>query len=70
MDEKKVKSKFPISTIVAVLICAFHLIPFYIMILVAMKSPFDTSSRWMRPGYLYLDNFKDAISYGKILGSI
>ena len=70
MEEKKVKSKFRISTIVAVLICAFHLIPFYIMIGVAMKSPFDTSSRWMLPGYLYLDNFKEAISYGKILGSI
>lgn len=70
MEEKKVKSKFRISTIVAVLICAFHLIPFYIMIGVAMKSPFDTSSRWMLPGYLYLDNFKEAISYGKIMGSI
>lgn len=70
MKEKKIKSKFRISSIVAILICAFHLIPFYIMIGVAMKSPFDTSSRWMLPGYLYLDNFKEAIRYGKILGSI
>jgi len=62
--------KFGINTLVAVLICAFHLIPFYIMIGVALKSPYDTSSRWMFPGYLYLDNFKEAIHYGKILKSI
>ena len=64
------RAKFHFSTVVAMLICAFHLIPFYIMIGVALKSPYDISSRWIFPGYLYLDNFKEAIRYGKILQSI
>lgn len=70
MKRKGRRVKFHFSTVVAMLICAFHLIPFYIMIGVALKSPYDTSSRWIFPGYLYLDNFKEAIRYGKILQSI
>ena len=64
------KRRISASTFVALLICAFHLIPFYIMIGVALKSPYDTSSRWVFPGYLFLDNFKEAIRYGDILKSI
>ena len=70
MKKNRIGVKFSVSTVIALLICAFHLIPFYIMIGVAMKSPYDTSSRWVFPGYLYLDNFKEAIRYGKILRSI
>lgn len=70
MKKGGIRGRFSICTVIAVLICAFHLIPFYIMLGVALKSPYDTSSRWVFPGYLYLDNFREAIRYGKILKSI
>lgn len=55
---------------IAFLIFVVHLIPFYILLGVAFKSPADPSSRWVMPGYFYLDNFKEAMEYGKILSSI
>ncbi len=66
----KKSNNFSVRTILAFLICCFFLIPFFILIGVAMKSPFDLSSRWLLPGYLYLDNFRIAIDYGDILQSI
>lgn len=41
-------------------ICLFHIIPFFIMVNIAFKSPTDTSSKWVTPTYLYLDNFINA----------
>ena len=42
-----------------------YLTPFYILLGVAFKMPNDPSSRWVLPGYLYLENFKIALA-GKI----
>ncbi|MGL4737948.1 MAG: carbohydrate ABC transporter permease [Cellulosilyticaceae bacterium] len=53
--------------VIAALICVIHFIPFYILIGMAFKSPGDLSSRWVMPGYLYLDNIKIALEKGKIL---
>ena len=41
-------------------ICLLHIIPFFILVNIAFKSPQDTSSKWLTPFYLYLDNFGNA----------
>ncbi len=41
----------------ALLICLFHLMPFYLLVNLALKTPQDTSSKWAPPRYLYLNNF-------------
>lgn len=46
-----------------------YLAPFYILLGVAFKHPADASSRWMLPGYFYLDNFQTALQ-GKIVQGI
>lgn len=46
-----------------------YLVPFYILLGVAFKAPSDTTSRWILPGYLYLENFRAALS-GKIIQGI
>ncbi len=43
----------------ALLICAVHLLPFYILINLALKTRQDTSSKWLPPAYLNLQNFLD-----------
>lgn len=43
-----------------------HFTPFYILIGVALKSPADTSSRWMMPGYIHEENFITAMDKGNI----
>lgn len=52
---------------IALIICIIHFIPFYILLGMAFKSPQDLTSRWMLPGYLYLENIKVAIEKGNIL---
>lgn len=37
-----------------------HLVPLYILLTVAFKPASDTTSKWVMPGYLYLDNFSKA----------
>ena len=49
----------------ALIFCA-HFLPFYILIGVALKSPYDNSSRWIMPGYIHEENFLTAIANGKI----
>lgn len=46
-----------------------YLMPFYILLGVAFKSSADPSSRWILPGYLYLDNFRVALQ-GKIIQGV
>jgi raffinose/stachyose/melibiose transport system permease protein len=41
-------------------ICLFHVIPFFILVNLALKTPLDTSSKWVTPDYLYPDNFINA----------
>ncbi|HLY28690.1 MAG TPA: carbohydrate ABC transporter permease [Aggregatilineales bacterium] len=43
-----------------ILIGAIHIIPFYILVNLATKSPQDVSSKWTPPSYLFLDNFTNA----------
>jgi raffinose/stachyose/melibiose transport system permease protein len=38
-------------------ICLWHIIPFFILVNLAFKSPQDTSSKWVTPTYIHLDNF-------------
>lgn len=47
-------------------IIAFHFVPFYILITMALKKRSDLSSRWLLPDYLYLDNFLSALGNGKL----
>lgn len=44
----------------ALAICVFHVLPLFILVNLAFKSPLDVSSKWMVPRYLYLDNFVNA----------
>jgi raffinose/stachyose/melibiose transport system permease protein len=41
----------------AVLISAVHVIPFFLLANLALKTQQDTSSKWVTPRYLYLQNF-------------
>lgn len=67
MKRKRFTIKQIWKYIVAVLLSFVYLIPIYILIGVAFKSPADLSSRWQMPGYLYLDNFKNALNRGNML---
>lgn len=42
------------------LLCLIHILPFYILITTSFKAIDDSSSKWIMPGYLYLDNFINA----------
>jgi len=41
----------------ALLVCAIHLIPFYLLVNLALKTQRDTSSKWAPPDDLNLNNF-------------
>lgn len=44
----------------AIVFCLIHILPFYILFTSSFKAIDDFSSKWMAPGYLYLDNFMNA----------
>jgi len=44
----------------ALFICLIHVLPFYILLTTSFKAADDFSSKWVAPGYLYLDNFINA----------
>jgi raffinose/stachyose/melibiose transport system permease protein len=46
--------------ILSFVICLIHILPFYILITTSFKATKDLSSKWMFPGYFYLDNFTNA----------
>lgn len=52
--------KKSLKYLLAVLISIVHFIPFYVVISVAFKSANDTSSKWILPKHLYMDNFSSA----------
>jgi raffinose/stachyose/melibiose transport system permease protein len=54
------KRKKLILSIVALLIAAFHLIPFYILITTSLKARGDFSSKWAFPEQLAFENFSEA----------
>lgn len=49
-----------VKSIFAYCIGLIYLVPFYILINIALKPDTDTSSYWMIPKQVYLDNFKNA----------
>ena len=51
--------KFPAYSLM-ILIVVIHIIPFYIVVNLALKSRQDTSSMWNPPTYLYSDNFQNS----------
>ena len=51
--------KKTLTYLTALLICGFHIIPFYLLVNIALKTQRDTSSKWVWPSYLYLKNFSD-----------
>lgn len=70
MNNKKI-SKAEIRRIfLAIIISLIHIIPLYILVGLAFKSPKDLSSRWILPNYIHLDNFKTAIEKGNILSGL
>lgn len=66
MKAKGCKKKAIWRTPLELLIISLHIIPFYILIGVAFKSPQDVSSRWILPSYLYWENFSIALDKGNI----
>lgn len=50
----------------AIMISIVHFIPFYVVISVALKNNGDTSSKWILPNYLFLDNFASAWNSAKL----
>ncbi|MBO0959814.1 carbohydrate ABC transporter permease [Neobacillus sp. MM2021_6] len=59
MDYMNNRKKWVLSTI-ALLVAAFHLIPFYILITTAFKARGDFSSKWVFPEKLAFENFSEA----------
>ncbi|TBL68593.1 carbohydrate ABC transporter permease [Paenibacillus thalictri] len=62
MTSKKNK----LTLILSILICIVHILPFYILITTSFKAIDDLSSKWVMPGYLYLDNFANAWENAKL----
>ncbi|WP_199614360.1 carbohydrate ABC transporter permease [Paenibacillus alkalitolerans] len=45
---------------ISLLICLIHVLPFYVLLTSSFKAVDDPSSKWIMPGYLYVDNFTNA----------
>lgn len=63
---KKKKRIDRIKTLVALLIVALHISPFYIMINMSLKSMADRSSRWMPSLHPYFINYANAMRLGNL----
>jgi raffinose/stachyose/melibiose transport system permease protein len=53
--------------VLALIIITVHFVPIYMVVAIAFKSPYDHSSRWAFPGYLYLKNIYTALERGGML---
>lgn len=53
--------------LVGVLVIVVHFIPIYILLGVAAKSSMDLTSKWILPGYVEWNNFKEALNGGNML---
>ncbi|MBB6674719.1 carbohydrate ABC transporter permease [Cohnella nanjingensis] len=54
------KSRRTWMTLLSLVICLIHILPFYVLLTTTFKADDDLSSKWIFPGYLYLDNFTNA----------
>lgn len=52
--------------LLAILISILHIIPFFILINASFKADTDTSSKWITPNYIYLENFVHAWNDAKL----
>ncbi|UUZ90424.1 hypothetical protein LJK87_31535 [Paenibacillus sp. P25] len=50
----------------AYFIALLHVLPFYILVTTSFKALRDDSSKWVMPGYLYLNNFLNAWREAKL----
>jgi raffinose/stachyose/melibiose transport system permease protein len=55
-----------LSYLAMLLILVAHLTPFYLLVNIALKTTQDTSSRWIPPNSLYLDNFVQVWSQARL----
>lgn len=53
--------------LVGLLVIVVHFIPIYILLGVAAKSSMDLTSKWILPGYVEWNNFKEALNGGNML---
>lgn len=56
-----------LKNLVAIIICIFHIIPFYILLTTAFKPMTDLSSRWIFPKNIDLENFSYALEKGELI---
>ena len=56
--------------LLAFVIMVIHFVPIYMVIAIAFKSPYDHSSRWIFPGYVYLKNIQTALERGGMLSAL
>lgn len=66
----KKKDRTWLQTLVALLIIALHITPFYIMINMSLKELSDRSSRWMPALHPYFQNYPTAIEHGNLLSAM
>ena len=53
--------------LLGLVIIVVHFIPIYILLGVAAKSSMDITSKWILPGYVEWNNFKEALNGGNML---
>lgn len=66
----KKKDRTWLQTLVALLIIALHITPFYIMVNMSLKELSDRSSRWMPALHPYFQNYPTAIEHGNLLSAM
>jgi len=54
----------------ALLISSLHIIPLYLVVNVALKPTRDTSSKWVPPNYVYLNNFVDVWTQSRLAPAV
>ena len=59
-----------LKNLTAVLIILLHVLPFYILIIVAFRAPTDVNPKWMIPHYLYIQNFVNAWESANLLRAL
>jgi raffinose/stachyose/melibiose transport system permease protein len=55
---------------IAVLVAVLHAVPFYILLTTSFKAIDDPSSKWIMPGYFYIENFVNAWHQAKLGNAI
>ena len=64
------KKRTWIFTLLALLIIALHIAPFYIMINMSLKTLSDRSSRWMPALHPHFENYVTAMEHGNLMSAM